>query len=148
MSIKSHPTCRSGFYVDPGFFLYQHESGRRILELARATFGSGQIYPKSGSTSVLVFEISATAVLREKVVPFFERYVVPFSCKAQTFECFRGILDAMERGEHRDPLGLVRIVEEAYAMNANSKGKARSRPLDDVRSRILRGHTSDISASK
>ena len=47
VSIKKHPTCRSGFYVDPEFFLYQHESGRLILELAQETFGSGQIYPKS-----------------------------------------------------------------------------------------------------
>ena len=30
MSVKKHPMCRSGFYVDPDFFLYQHESGRRI----------------------------------------------------------------------------------------------------------------------
>ena len=147
VSVKSHPTCRSGFYVDPGFYLYQHQSGRRILELAQATFGSGRIYLKSGSESVLTFEISSTRVLREKVVPFFERYVVPFSCKTATFECFREILDAMERGEHREPQGLARIVRTAYTMNPGSKGKRRSRPLDDVLERILRGHTSDIPAS-
>jgi hypothetical protein len=50
VSVKSHPTCRSGFYVDPDFFLYQHESGRRILELAQATFESGRISPKPGNT--------------------------------------------------------------------------------------------------
>jgi hypothetical protein len=60
VSVKKHPTCRSGFYVDPGFFLYQHESGRRILELAQTTFGSGRIYPKPGSPKVLVYEISST----------------------------------------------------------------------------------------
>ena len=38
VSVKKHPTCRSGFYVDPDFFLYQHESGRRIVELARSIF--------------------------------------------------------------------------------------------------------------
>src|SRR6266545_8115569 len=81
VSIKKHPTCRSGFYVDPDFFLYQHESGRRILELAQSIFESGQIYPKSGNPKVLVYEISSTSVLRAKVVPFFERYVGPFSCK-------------------------------------------------------------------
>jgi hypothetical protein len=86
-------------------------------------------------------------VLREKVVPFFERYVVPFSCKRETFERFREILDAMGRGEHRVPAGLAEIVKKAYAMNPNSKGKARSRPLEDVLARILRGHTSDIPAS-
>ena len=147
MSIKAHPTCRSGFYVDPGFFLYQHESGRRILELAQAMFGSGRINRKSGSGTVLVYEVSSTRVLREQVVPFFERYVLPFSCKAETFSRFREILDAMERGEHRDPSGLARIVEKAYAMNPAGKGKRRSRPLEDVLSRILRGHTSDIPAS-
>ena len=57
VSIKSHPTCRSGFYVDPDFFLYQHESGRRILELAQSTFESGQIYPKSGNSKVLVRDL-------------------------------------------------------------------------------------------
>ena len=130
MSIKKHPTCRSGFYVDPDFFLYQHESGRRILELAQSIFESGQIYPKSGNPNVLVYEISSTGVLREKVIPFFERYVVPFSCKRETFERFREVLEAMERGEHRVPMGLAEIVKKVYAMNPNSKGKARSRPLD------------------
>jgi LAGLIDADG endonuclease len=147
VSIKKHPTCRSGFYVDPDFFLYQHESGRRILELAQATFESGQIYPKSGNPKVLVYEISSTRVLREKVIPFFERYVLPFSCKRETFERFREILDAMERGEHLAPVGLAEIVKKVYAMNPNSKGKARSRPLEEVLARILRGHTSDIPAS-
>ena len=147
VSVKNHPTCRSGFYVDPDFFLYQHESGRRLLELAQSTFESGRIYPKPGNARVLVYEISSTQVLREKVVPFFERYVVPFSCKRETFERFREILEAMERGEHRKPAGLAEIVRKVYAMNPHSKGKARSRPLEDVLARILRGHTSDIPAS-
>jgi hypothetical protein len=147
VSVKKHPTCRSGFYVDPDFFLYQHESGRRLLELAQSIFESGRIYPKSGNSKVLVYEISSTQVLRERVVPFFERYVVPFSCKRETFERFREILEAMERGEHRKPLGLAEIVRKVYAINPHSKGKARSRPLEDVLARILRGHTSDIPAS-
>lgn len=74
-------------------------------------------------------------------------YVIPFSCKGETFERFREILDAMERGEHLAPVGLAEIVKKVYAMNPNSKGKARSRPLEEVLARILRGHTSDIPAS-
>jgi hypothetical protein len=147
VSVKKHPTCRSGFYVDPGFFLYQHESGRRILELAQTTFGSGRIYPKPGSPKVLVYEISSTQALRDVVVPFFERYIVPFSCKKVTFERFREILEAMERKEHLEPFGLAEIVRKVYAMNPDGKGKARSRPLEDVLARILRGHTSDIPAA-
>jgi hypothetical protein len=91
----------------------------------------------------LVYEISSTRVLREKVIPFFERYVVPFSCKRETFERFREIIEMMERKEHLSLHGLARIVERAYAMNPQSKGRARLRPLADVQARILRGHTSD-----
>jgi len=46
-----------------------------------------------------VYEVSSTAVLRERVIPFFERYVVPFNCKRETFARFKEILDAMERKE-------------------------------------------------
>jgi hypothetical protein len=144
VSIKSHPTCRSGFYVDPGFFLYQHRSGRRLLELALATFDSGRISPKPGNENVLVYEISSRSVLHEKVIPFFERYVVPFSCKRVTFERFKEIVEMMGRREHLEPTGLASIVTKVYAMNPDSKGKARARPLADVVERILRGHTSDI----
>ena len=143
VGIKAHPTCRSRFYVDPGFYLYQHESGRTILELAASTFGSGHIYPKSGSPKVLVYEVSSTIALCETVVPFFERYIVPFSCKGQTFERFREIVEMMIRKEHLQPQGLARIVRLAYEMNPAGKGKARSRPLEEVLARILRGHTSD-----
>ncbi len=143
VSIKTHPTCRSRYYVDPGFFLYQHESGRRILELAERTFCSGRIYPKSGSPRVLVYEVSATHALQQSVIPFFERYVVPFSCKRETFERFREIVSMMIRKEHFAPAGLAQIVRLAYEMNPAGKGKARSRPLEEVLARILRGHTSD-----
>ena len=43
VSIKRHPTSRFGYLVDPEFFLYQHESGRRVLELASEVFGTGAI---------------------------------------------------------------------------------------------------------
>jgi LAGLIDADG endonuclease len=147
VSIKKHPTCRSGYYVDPSFFLYQHQSGRGVLELAQSVFAHGRIFPKPGNRKVLVFEISSTRVLSERVVPFFERYVVPFSCKRATFERFRDIVAMMIRKEHLEPAGPARIVEKAYSMNPDGKGKARARPLEEVLARILRGHTSDIPSS-
>lgn len=36
VGVKAHPTTRSGYYVDPEFYLYQHVSGRRILDLPEA----------------------------------------------------------------------------------------------------------------
>ena len=147
VSIKSHPGARFGYYVDPEFFLYQHKSGRRLLELARDVFQTGRIYPKPGNPDVLIFAITARRSLEEKVVPFFERYVVPFSCKSDTFRRFREILEMMERKKHLSPDGLARVVEKAYAMNPAGKGRQRLRPLAEVRERILRGHTPNIPIS-
>jgi hypothetical protein len=145
VSVKEHPTARFGYYVDPEFYLYQHSSGKAVLELARSVFKAGRIFPKPGNPSVLVYAITDRRTLWEKVVPFFERYVIPFSCKGESFQRFREILEMMNRKEHLTAEGLVRIVEKAYAMNPNGKGRRRLRPLEQVRERILRGHTPDTS---
>jgi len=145
VSIKSHATSRSGFYVDPEFFLYQHKSGVSCLELAKEVFGTGHIGPKVGNEDVLVYSIVSRRTLKEKVIPFFEKYMA-YSAKREVFLRFKEIVEAMEdRKEHRTPEGLVRIVEKAYAMNPASKGKERKRTLKDVTERILRDHTPDTS---
>jgi hypothetical protein len=147
VSIKRHPS-RFGYIASPEFFLYQHVSGRRVLELAREIFGSGSITPKPGNPKVLVFRIASRRVLLERVIPFFERYVVPFSCKGAMFDGFREIVLAMSRKEHLTPDGLVRVIEMAYSMNPHSKGRERLRTLSELRERILRGHTSDIPLAR
>ena len=147
VSIKKHPS-RFGFIASPEFFLYQHESGRRLLELAQEIFGTGSITPKPGNPQVLVFRIASRRVLLEQVIPFYERYVVPFTCKGAQFEGFREIVLAMNRKEHLTPDGLVRVIEVAYSMNPNSKGRERLRTLPELRERILRGHTSDIRLAR
>ena len=145
VSIKAHPTARFGYYVDPEFFIYQHVSGRPLLELAREVFQTGRIYPKPGNPTVLVYAITSRRSLVEKVIPFFERYVALLSCKRETFERFREIVEMMERKDHLNSGGLISIVEKAYAMNPASKGRERLRTFQEVRERILRGHTPDIS---
>ncbi len=145
VSIKAHPTAKFGYYVDPEFFIYQHKSGVSVLKLAQEIFGTGSIHPKQGNEDVLVYAITSRRSLRERVIPFFETYMV-LSAKRDVFERFREIVIAMEdRKEHLTPDGLARIVEQAYAMNPASKGKQRKRSLQEVTDRILRGHTLDLS---
>lgn len=143
VSIKEHPTARFGFIVDPEFFLYQHKSGVACLELAKKVFGTGRIVPKAGSEGVLVYAITSRQSIAERVIPFYEHYMV-FSAKQHIFRRFREIVEAIGRGEHRTPEGLARIVEKAYAMNPDGKGKERKRTLEAVVERILRGHTPDL----
>ncbi len=92
---------------------------------------------------MLVYSVGHQRILTEEVVPFFERYVMPFSCKRTTFERFREILDMLNRKEHFGMDGMIHVVEKAYEMNPSSKGRQRLRTLTEVRERILRGHTPD-----
>ena len=73
---------------------------------------------------------------------------MPFSCKVQTFERLREVVEMMNRKEHLHPEGLAQIVRLAYGMNPAGKGKARKRPLEEVLTRILRGHTSEHSGTE
>ncbi|MCS7219670.1 MAG: LAGLIDADG family homing endonuclease, partial [Thermus sp.] len=83
VSVKYHPGARYGVLVDPEFYIYQHVSGRPLLEMAQRVFGTGRIYPKPGNPQVLVFCIDARRSLKERVIPFLFRYVYPFSAKRE-----------------------------------------------------------------
>jgi hypothetical protein len=140
ISIKKHPTTALGFYVQPCFFLYQHESRRPLLEMAREQFQAGTIYPKPGNPAVLVFAINSRRAVSQRVVPFLRKYM-EFSARREDMVRFLEVVDLLERRVHREPDGLARIVRIAYAMNMD--GKQRVRRLDEVLDRILRGHTPD-----
>ena len=138
VSIKEHKPSRFGYLVDPEFFIYQHKIRRGLLELAGSVFETGRINPKHGNEDVLVFSIVSQRWIVQRVIPFFERYMA-FSCKKRDFQLFREIVMAIENKQHRDPHGLVDIVEKAYQMNM--VGKQRKRPMGVVIERILRDYT-------
>jgi hypothetical protein len=140
ISIKQHPTAKLGFIVDPEFFIYQHKNRRAVLELAINVFQSGRIHPKHGYPDVLVYAITSTKVIAERVVPFLERYM-PYSARSSDYGKFGEAVRLFETGAHRTQEGMERIVRLAYSMNHD--GKQRKRPLEAVLDRILRGHTPD-----
>ena len=143
VSVKEHPNYKFGYYLQPEFFLYQHVSGLRILEMAQKFFDYGRIKPKHGNEIVMVYSIMSRDILRDRVVPFFDKYVLPFSCKAETFLCFKEIIERLDKKEHSTAEGMINIVRLLYKMNPNAKGKKRKRTFHEVCERILRGHTSD-----
>ena len=142
ISVKEHPTAKFGYYVDPEFFLYEHRAHPQALELARQMFGSGRILPKTGDPAVLVYAIASRRSLAEKVVPFLRKYMV-FAPRKMIYLGFCDIVEAMERKEHHSPLGMARIVQQAYALNPVANGNVRERSLQHVIDRILRDYTPD-----
>jgi hypothetical protein len=146
ISIKEHPTAQFGYFVDPEFFLYQIREYPQMLELAKALFGSGRIFPKQGNERVLVYAIASRRTLAEKVVPFLRSYMV-FAPRKAIYDKFCAVVEAMERKEHHSPQGMARIIQKAYALNPVAKGKARKRSLQEVIGRILRDYTPDSEKS-
>ena len=139
VSIKDHKPSRFGYLVQPEFFVYQHKVRRGLLELAGSVFETGRIDAKHVATKTCwSFRSEVDGASFETVIPFFERYMA-FSCKKRDFQLFREIVMAMDRKEHHDPHGLVKIVKKAYQMNM--VGKQRKRPMGEVIERILRDYT-------
>lgn len=140
VSIKKHPASRFGYLIDPEFFIYQHVKGEKILQLAKEIFATGRIYPKSGNRNVLVFAIDNRRSIREKVIPFLDRYLIE-TAKFEEYMLFKTIVSSLENKEHSTKKGLVKIVKLAYRVKG--KGKARKRPLRVVIDEILRDCTPD-----
>ncbi|MBI2100296.1 MAG: LAGLIDADG family homing endonuclease [Candidatus Vogelbacteria bacterium] len=110
-----------GWMINPCFQVYQHEKHREILELCRYIFQTGSIYRKSGVHPVLNFSIDSRRGLIEKVIPFFDKY--PLVVKQDTYQTFRAIVMALERQEHISIDGFKKIVDLAYTMNQQGKGR-------------------------
>jgi LAGLIDADG endonuclease len=138
VSIKKHPMARFGYLVDAEFFIYQHQIRRGLLELARSIFDAGRINPKPGNEVVLVYSITSTRLIAERVLPYFERYM-PFTCEKRDHQLFREVVNALLEKKHFNPHGMIEIVEKAYQMNMD--GKQRKRSKAEVIERILRDYT-------
>ena len=121
VAIIKHPTQKMGWMINPCFQVYQHEKHREILEVFQTVFKTGSIYRKSGIHPVLNYSIDSRRSIIEKVIPFFDRY--PLITKKETYRKFRQIVLAMENQEHFTKEGFKRIVDLAYCMNQQGKGR-------------------------
>ena len=119
---------KEGWLINPCFQVYQHQNHREILELCKEIFKTGSIYRKSGTHPVLNFSIDSMRNIKERVIPFFDKY--PLITKRESYLKFREIVQSMDRGEHRTSAGFERLVRLAYSMN--QQGKGRRRTLEEI----------------
>ena len=133
VSIKKLPTAKFGWVVDPCFQVYQHKKNVHILHIIREVFQAGYIKRKSPTSNTFVYCISDRRTLKEKVVPFFERYKL-LTSKWYDFQKFKEIVERMGRKEHWNKSGLRRIVRIACSMN--DAGKQRKYPEKQILSSL------------
>ena len=141
ISVKKQDTSRFGYVIDPEFFLYQHESGKPILERSKELFRSGSVFLKSGSKSVYVYSVSNRKAILEKIIPYFKKYVLPFSCKFTFFNTFSYIVESLENKKHYELGGFLELLELVYTLNPNSKGRHEKTDFEILKSNILRDYT-------
>lgn len=102
VSAKKDKGTLFGFVLDPEFSLTQHSNGILHLVIALCVFKTGRITYKSGSHATLVFTIDSRQSLKEKVVPFCEKYCKPYSHVVwkERFEMFKELLELFSVKAH------------------------------------------------
>src|SRR3989344_2289715 len=82
----------------------------------------------------------------QKVIPYFQEYPVQSDSKKKNFSIFCEIAQLMEKGQHRNQVGLRKILELRELIN-EGKGRKRKYEIQDVfpNARILRDYMSTHS---
>jgi hypothetical protein len=104
VSAKKLLHAQYGIMIDPEFSITQHVNGVGQLQAYLYLFGTGKIRYKCGSNATLVYIMDNRQSLEEKFIPFWEKYVKPWSTpsKIEILAIFATILDLMKVGGHRD----------------------------------------------
>ena len=108
---KKNTSSKFGVYFDPEFNVTQHLNGSIHLFRCLCHFRTGLIRYKSKSNATLVYTIDSRESLKQKIVPFYQNYVNPFSCYAKQirFQRWCTLLNLFDENAHLD---LNRFVNE------------------------------------
>lgn len=108
---KKNTCSKFGVYFDPEFNLTQHVNGSIHLFRCLCHFRTGLIRYKSKSNATLVYTLDCRQSLKQKIVPFYQNYVNPYSCfaKQARFQSWCNLLDLFDENAHLD---LKRFVNE------------------------------------
>jgi hypothetical protein len=109
------------FEVRPSFSLSQHKRNRSLLFKLKEYFGCGTIrFSKKDQT--YKFEVRSLKDLKEKILPHFEKFPLEGE-KKKDFEILKEVVEMMEKKEHLEKEGLLKIVELVERMTGNEKRK-------------------------
>lgn len=104
VSAKKQENAAFGVLLDPEFSITQHVNGFSTLYLALSIFRTGRIRHKDGSNATLVFVIDNRQSLKDKVLPYYKKYVKPYgsATKAERLDNFIKIVDLFYEGGHKN----------------------------------------------
>lgn len=141
VSCKKLDTALFGVIVDPEFSVTQHVNGFSTLYLALETLKAGRIRHKIGSNATLVLVIDNRQTLEEKVVPFYESYVVPYGSKEKVrrLKKFKTLLDLFNRDAHKNVSPFLNEILPIWDEMRQQRGQTNEsfRSLEDAKTFVL-----------
>jgi len=79
------------------------------------------LHAKSGSPDVWVYELKGISNVIEHILPFFEKYIVPFGCKNKEYNIFKEVVLRMENKDHLSKEGLSDLIRLIYTYEGKGK---------------------------
>ena len=132
ITIQKSNNVKLGIQVIPEFHVSQNSDRTEVLDAIKSRWNCGYIKEndrRNPRDMTSVYVVRNINDIRNKVIPFFDRYPI-FSSKKQDFEKFKIVVGMMKRQEHLNKKGLIHILEIAFSMNAN--GKYRKLKLENL----------------
>lgn len=106
--------------VTASYTITQEASCKNLLEELVKFFNCGNVYdPKS---SYCRYQVNSLNDINNKIIPHFKEYEL-LTSKKEHFETFSKVCDLLQNDVHKTEEGLLEIVNLAYNMNRDGKGR-------------------------
>ena len=116
-----------GWQASPSFNVSQRD--QTVLALFKRWLGCGTL--RNRKDGVVYYEVTSIVSLKERVIPFFEKFQLISSSKKTNFRIFRQIIETMSEREHLDDAGWKKILSLREELN-KGHGRKRKYSINDV----------------
>jgi hypothetical protein len=109
VSVKKNKTSRFGVCFSLEFSITQSINNISNLYLALCVFETGRIRFKNRSRATFVFSINDKRVLQRKILPFFQKFINPYSSPVKKYRAkiFNELVISYEKKSHLTYHGLI-----------------------------------------
>jgi hypothetical protein len=142
---KKLKTAKFGVILDSEFTATEHINDIFHLYAALSIFKTGRIRHKGGAE--FVFVVCDRVSIQDKVIPFFESYVLPYASfeKVERMQTFKELLLLMKSKEHLNLEGLINKVLPLWDSLRGQKNQAFENLSLAAAQDFVRNHSKPLS---
>ena len=128
VSLRRKTDYKVGWQVVMSFNISQKDP--TLLYILQKQLGCGIIKIRKGD-GLHSFDGTSPQDIIKKIIPYFQKYPVQSISKKKNFFIFCQIAQLMEKGEHRNTNGLLKILQLRETIN-EGKGRKRKYGIEDI----------------